>query len=412
VSAPGLYHDVTIRFVTWMVEPVPADMVQAVRAEAATLVDHVIDAIRAENDVYADVLSAPEGVGIRLGIEQAIRAFLDAVERGERPTTETGEAWRRLGEAEFQAGRSLEALRAAWRTGTRAAWRGAADLAAAAGVPTPIVISLAEAIFVYTDELATDVVEGYLRMQSDEAGERERRRRRLAALLLDADDHDPAAIEHAAELARWPLPRTLAVLALDGDAPGTITRRLDVDVLVGGDPSGAWLIVPDPDGPGRRGLLKRALGSQRAALGPVVEPRDASRSLRWARMALGLVRQGRLDASSPVRAESHLATLILLADEEMARALTDGVLAPLRELSDGERRTLLDTLGAWLAHQRHAPKVAAELHVHPQTVRYRIAKLRELLGDALESPDGRFELELALRVDRALSGGAEDRGRG
>ena len=71
----------------------------------------------------------------------------------------------------------------------------------------PTVIALAEAIFVYTDELAADVVEGYLRMQSDEAGERERRRRRLATLLLDADAHDPEAIAHAAELARWPLPR-------------------------------------------------------------------------------------------------------------------------------------------------------------------------------------------------------------
>jgi DNA-binding PucR family transcriptional regulator len=35
-------------------------------------------------------------------------------------------------------------------------------------------------------------------------------------------------------------------------------------------------------------------------------------------------------------------------------------------------------------------------------VRYRIAKLRDLLGDALETPDGRFELELALRIRVAL----------
>jgi DNA-binding PucR family transcriptional regulator len=38
------------------------------------------------------------------------------------------------------------------------------------------------------------------------------------------------------------------------------------------------------------------------------------------------------------------------------------------------------------------------LHVHPQTARYRIAKLRELLGDQLDDPDARFELELALRA--------------
>ncbi len=47
----------------------------------------------------------------------------------------------------------------------------------------------------------------------------------------------------------------------------------------------------------------------------------------------------------------------------------------------------------------------AALHVHPQTVRYRIAKLRELLGARLEDPDGRFELELELALRaRPLTG--------
>src|SRR5438105_9933274 len=109
---------------------------RAIRPMADRLVEQIIAAVRAENPVYAEVLGGPEGIGIRLGIEQAISSFLDAIERGERPTSETGEVWRRLGEAEFQAGRGLESLRAAWRTGTRAAWRGAADLAAEAGVPT------------------------------------------------------------------------------------------------------------------------------------------------------------------------------------------------------------------------------------------------------------------------------------
>jgi len=42
--------------------------------------------------------------------------------------------------------------------------------------------------------------------------------------------------------------------------------------------------------------------------------------------------------------------------------------------------------------------MAAELDVHPQTARYRIARLRELFGEDLEDPDARFELELALRA--------------
>jgi DNA-binding PucR family transcriptional regulator len=43
---------------------------------------------------------------------------------------------------------------------------------------------------------------------------------------------------------------------------------------------------------------------------------------------------------------------------------------------------------------------AAALGVHPQTVRYRVTRLRELFGSALDDPDARFELQLALRGRR------------
>jgi len=393
----------------WSSEALSPDVVGIVRAAVGSLVDDVMAAVRAEHPTYDDVLAGPEGMGIRLGIEQAVRAFLEAIERGRRPRGETAEVWRRLGEAEFQAGRSLEALRAAFRTGTRAAWRGAASLAAAAGVAAPDVITLAEAIFVYTDELSADVVEGYLQIQSNEAGERERRRRRLASLLVEAEDHDPEVIARAAELARWPVPRLLAVLALASETPGAVPRKLDVDALAVADGDGAWLVIPDPDGPGRRAAMRRAVGDSTAALGPTVAPRAARSSLRWARTALALVERGALPDDHPTLTSDHLATVILLQDDELARALVSTRLAAFDLLAPGERERLLQTLTAWLAHQRHTPGIAAELHVHPQTVRYRVGRLRELLGDALETPEGRFELELALRARRAVGEPAASR---
>ncbi len=383
----------------WATEPLPEETVAVVRDRLGSLVDGIIAAVQAGSPVYGPVFDAPEGMALRLGVEQAIRAFLDAVERGAPPARETDELWRQLGEAEFQSGRSLEDLRAAFRLGIRAAWRGAADVAIQAGVSAPVAISLAEAIFVYGDELAGDVVEGYLRMASDQAWERDRRRRRLALALLDPDGYDAEAVTRAAELAGWALPRQLAVLALGGDDPGAVARRLDLDVLAGADAEGAWLVVPDPDGPGRADAMDRAVGDEPAALGPSVTPADAARSLAWARQTLSLAGDGRIGPSSgPVRAVDHLATLILLQDRELARVLAERCLAPLDDLPAGERDRLLRTLGAWLTHQRHTPQVAAQLHVHPQTVRYRIARLRELLGDQLDDPERRFELELALRV--------------
>lgn len=380
------------------------------------LVRSVVEAVSRESPAYGTVLSGPEGVGIRLGIEQATAAFLDGAEHGEHPSLDASELWRRLGESEFQAGRDLEVLRAAFRTGTRALWREAATVAARAGMPTERVVALAEAIFVYSDELASDVVEGYLRAQTDEAGETERRRRWVAALLMDPGGLDLDALGRAATLARWTVPRELAVLALGAQSPVLVTRRLGADVLVGTDADGVFLVVPDPEGPGRRGLIERALAGELCALGPTVAVGESLRSLRWSRWLLALAERGAITAPAGgvvgaddlaarpapprmvLRAEDHLVDLIVLRDPELAAALVQARLGALASLPAKERVRLEQTLAAWLAHQRHTPAVAAQLHVHPQTVRYRIRQLRELLGGALDSPAGRFELELALRL--------------
>jgi DNA-binding PucR family transcriptional regulator len=53
-------------------------------------------------------------------------------------------------------------------------------------------------------------------------------------------------------------------------------------------------------------------------------------------------------------------------------------------------------LRAWLLHQRRREEVAADLVVHPQTVRYRMTQLRELYGDALSDPRTVGALTIAL----------------
>ncbi|MDX6703089.1 MAG: hypothetical protein QOF26_3315, partial [Baekduia sp.] len=55
---------------------------------------------------------------------------------------------------------------------------------------------------------------------------------------------------------------------------------------------------------------------------------------------------------------------------------------------------------AWLDEPGQVSRVAERLGVHPQTVRYRMAQLRDLFGERLDDPEARFELALALRVWR------------
>jgi DNA-binding PucR family transcriptional regulator len=53
-------------------------------------------------------------------------------------------------------------------------------------------------------------------------------------------------------------------------------------------------------------------------------------------------------------------------------------------------------LRAWLLHHGRREQIAAELFVHPQTVRYRMSQLRELYGSRLEDPRCVLELTIAL----------------
>jgi DNA-binding PucR family transcriptional regulator len=176
---------------------------------------------------------------------------------------------------------------------------------------------------------------------------------------------------------------------------------LPPDVLTGPGRALPCLLVPDPAGPGQAQMLKHALRGHRAAIGPAVPLAAAATSLRWAGEALDLSRRGVLPRGL-LRCEDHLATLVVFKDEELVSALAEVRLAPLAHLRPNQQDRLAETLLAWLRHGRGAGEVAAKLHVHPQTVRYRLRQLEELYGDQLADPDIRFELEIALRARQAV----------
>jgi DNA-binding PucR family transcriptional regulator len=110
--------------------------------------------------------------------------------------------------------------------------------------------------------------------------------------------------------------------------------------------------------------------------------------------ALGLSRVSR--SGDPVDTEQHLADLVLTADPEALDDLRARALAPLADLPPATRDRLAETLLSWLLHQGRRDEVAAELHVHAQTVRYRMGQVRELYGDRLLDPAVVRELVLAL----------------
>jgi hypothetical protein len=222
---------------------------------------------------------------------------------------------------------------------------------------------------------------------------------RLGRQLLEGAP--PEALADAAERAGWEPPRSLtAVLVPEAQArpalAGLDARTLRLPGELAGADGVALLLVPDAAGPRRAGLL-RTLQGRDAVVGPARAWTAVAVSVRRARRARDLVVA---PGQEPVDTEAHLAALVIESDTEALADLRRRALEPLSEVRAASRERLEQTLRSWLLHQGRRDEVAAELVVHPQTVRYRMTQLRALYGDRLHDPAGVLELVIALGVPR------------
>ena len=366
-------------------------------ARLGGLEEEIAEAIAAEVPEYRKPMSGAFGAAVRVAIREALRQFTEMIGKPAPSQRPGRQVYIDLGRGELRQGRSLDALQAAYRLGARVAWRRIGDVALAAGVEPSQLSLLAESIFAYIDELSAESVEGYAREQAASAGERQGRRQRLVRLLVEGTAPEEE-LDQAAAAAGWKLPRELAALACEYYDPQRLAIRTGVDAVAAQLDGVCCLLVPDPGAPGRRETLAAALASLPAAIGPAVEPRRAGESFGRARECLTLVLAGVLDGERLVVADEQLAALVVFGDRELTGELAARRLAPLDPLTPAQRARFEQTLLQWLRHQGSVPAIAAALHVHAQTVRYRLSRLRELFGGALDDPESRFELELALRA--------------
>jgi len=378
-------------------EELPEDAFSVWKPELPTLAREIIAAIREEVPAYSRPFEGVFGKNVARGVEEALRRFGDR--RGSGDGASTG-VYLALGRGESREGRSLEALLAAYRVGARVAWRRLAASGVAAGMQPQTLALLAEGLFAYIDELSAESAEGYAREQALRAGETERRREACVRLLLRDPPASPRTIADAAEAASWPLPATVAVLAWPQAAGRRPIPRLPLGTLTTAVDAVWCAVVPDPTGPGRRAELAAATEGVPAGLGTAVEPSAAGRSLRRALGALELAQEGAPTAGPfvLVAAQERRTALLLRAEPGLVEELASVRLAPLAGETPRSRRRLEETLLAWLRHEGNATAAGEELGVHGQTVRYRLGRLRELFGAALDEPDARFELEVALRA--------------
>lgn len=373
------------------------------------LVDHTIEDIaRRYPDLGAD-LTGRYGQGMRGGIQDALTRFLDLL-GSDLPALddELAGVFASFGAREDRRGRSMATLLAAYRDGARGAWRLFSQAALAHHVSQVTTVRLAEAIFVYIDELSTTSAMGFAQAQLTRASQRDLLRRELADALLAGESGTAAPrVAELASRAEWAVPAAaaVAVFVRRGEGPAAAVPILHPDVLVT-DRGDEWhAVLPEwaveacaqrieelrPEGP-------------RAYLGTIRPLAEAPVSLAHARAVRRLAIRGLVPDRAVVSATTHLPLLVLHADRRLLSGLVDSQLGPLGEVAPARREVLAETLRTWLLQHGDRLATGRALGVHPQTVSYRLAELRKVFGSALEDPDRRFALTMAL-VGRGIGGG-------
>jgi len=252
---------------------------------------------------------------------------------------------------------------------------------------------LREAILLYSREVAFAAADVYARA----AEARGLWDARLEALVVDsiltgeADEELPSRIAALG----WHGHGEVSVLVgttppqFDIDQLRRTARKLGVDVLVGVQGSRLVLVIGRAEASGRSddtptdlpfldiaNRLEPGFGDGHLVLGPTVPALvDAGQSARAALAGFAVARAWR-HAPRPVEADDLLPERALAGDPLAKQTLVERIYRPLQAHS----ADLVATLWSYLDNGRSLEATARELFVHPNTVRYRLKRVSDVIG--------------------------------
>ncbi len=268
---------------------------------------------------------------------------------------------------------------------------------------------LREGILLYSREVAFAAADVYARA----AEARGLWDARLEALVVDsiltgeADEELPSRIAALG----WHGHGEVAVLVgttppqFDVDQLRRTARKLGVDVLIGVQGSRLVLVIGRADLSARTEepttelpfveiarRLEPGFGQGYLVLGPTVSALvDAGQSARAALAGFAVAKAWR-HAPRPVEADDLLPERALAGDPLAKQTLVERIYRPLQAHSTD----LVATLWSYLDNGRSLEATARELFVHPNTVRYRLKRVSEVIGWDATGPREALILQTAL----------------
>ncbi|MFG3104815.1 PucR family transcriptional regulator [Streptomyces sp. NPDC048182] len=205
----------------------------------------------------------------------------------------------------------------------------------------------------------------------------------LVDRLAAGPDHaDRIAVAHTGDEAVALVPLPAVAGEHDGAESGVLADALLASVR---DPLAAGL-----DGDGRVTIgVSAAVHSAEGLRGALEEARHARR--------VAAARPGRVCAAGHQELASHVLLLPFVPDD-VRRAFTARLLDPLRDYDRRHRAELIPTLEAFLDSDGSWTRCATRLHLHVNTLRYRVGRIEQLTGRDLSRLEDKLDFFLALRM--------------
>ena len=330
-----------------------------------------------------------------------VELFFRSVSEGAEPTAAELMAFRESARNRAAEGMPLEDLLHAYRLGGRLGWRAIAN--AAEGVEEQrALLGGAELLMRYVDQVSAAVAQTYLDERQHLVSEEERRLRDLAEALLQ-DRPLSTSLKDAARRIDFPIEdRYRAFVHTVPGAPththgqvAAALRMRGVLALTEGDRvAGFAPSATDPGALVEAGAL--------VAVGEPAPRADLSDELDDMRVLVELGRRtNRVGLLAP---EQFVPELLLARSPRVAGLAIRRALDPIELYTDPRSADLMKTLCTFVESGLDRRRAAAELHVHPNTLDYRLQKISQLTGLELGRPDDLTLVVLALKQRALLEG--------
>lgn len=146
------------------------------------------------------------------------------------------------------------------------------------------------------------------------------------------------------------------------------------------------------------------------AHGGTVDEVDAyAPAYRLARGALKLTEQvGRTGVMIRLDELGIYRVLLQVRDVDVLNEVVNGLLGPVLAYDEKRDGALIVTLRAYFEHGCANREAASALHIHPNTLAYRLGRIQDLLSVDLKRPQALMQLQFAMMVHDVLVIGAED----